>query len=71
MSDQSAGEGWWLASDGQWYPPVVADADATVVEPSSVEPSSAKPDPTVAPAAGWWLASDGNWYAPAGELTGG
>lgn len=21
MSDRSQGEGWWLASDGRWYPP--------------------------------------------------
>jgi hypothetical protein len=21
MSDRSRGEGWWLASDGKWYPP--------------------------------------------------
>jgi hypothetical protein len=21
MSDTSQGEGWWLASDGRWYPP--------------------------------------------------
>lgn len=21
MSDQSRGQGWWLASDGKWYPP--------------------------------------------------
>ncbi len=21
MSDTSQGEGWWLASDGKWYPP--------------------------------------------------
>lgn len=21
MSDKSQGEGWWLASDGRWYPP--------------------------------------------------
>ena len=21
MSDTSHGEGWWLASDGKWYPP--------------------------------------------------
>ena len=29
MADQSGGEGWWLASDGKWYPPqssAVADA---------------------------------------------
>ena len=21
VSDQSGGPGWWLASDGKWYPP--------------------------------------------------
>jgi hypothetical protein len=21
MSDRSQGEGWWVASDGKWYPP--------------------------------------------------
>ena len=21
MSDRPQGEGWWLASDGKWYPP--------------------------------------------------
>ena len=24
MSDVSQGEGWWLASDGKWYPPASA-----------------------------------------------
>jgi hypothetical protein len=32
MSDQSQGDGWWLASDGKWYPPE----------------SAAPPPPTVA-----------------------
>lgn len=26
MSDSSQGEGWWLASDGKWYPPTSAPA---------------------------------------------
>lgn len=26
MSDTSQGEGWWLASDGKWYPPQAAHA---------------------------------------------
>ncbi len=33
MSDTSQGEGWWLASDGKWYPP---------------QPASAMPPPPVA-----------------------
>lgn len=24
MSDQSQGPGWWIASDGKWYPPEAA-----------------------------------------------
>lgn len=28
MSDQSQGRGWWLASDGKWYPPESAAAPA-------------------------------------------
>lgn len=26
MSDTSMGPGWWLASDGRWYPPAQASA---------------------------------------------
>lgn len=37
MSDQSQGEGWWMASDGKWYPP---DQRASVAAP---------PHPTAAP----------------------
>ena len=28
MSDSSQGEGWWLASDGKWYPPANGAAPA-------------------------------------------
>jgi len=38
MSDASQGPGWWLASDGKWYPP----------EPVAPPPPSAAPPPPVA-----------------------
>jgi len=38
MSDTSQGEGWWLASDGKWYPPTAS-------------PAPAPPSPTYAPGA--------------------
>jgi hypothetical protein len=28
MSDMSGGPGWWMASDGKWYPPTAAPAPA-------------------------------------------
>lgn len=40
MSDQSQGEGWWLASDGKWYPP------------QSTPTTTAPPQPTVPTAGG-------------------
>jgi len=66
--------GWWLASDGNWYPP---EPDAAPV-PSAPSPApgdspwvsneqaqwTPDPSPATAPAPGWWLASDGNWYPP-------
>lgn len=36
MSDASQGPGWWLASDGKWYPP----------EKAAPTPASAPPPPT-------------------------
>lgn len=33
MSDQSQGPGWWLASDGRWYPPQPMAADAPPAPP--------------------------------------
>jgi hypothetical protein len=59
------GPGWWVASDGKWYPPRETDdspapgwwlaADGKWYPPREAE------DP---PAPGWWLASDGKWYPP-------
>ena len=45
--------GWWLASDGNWYPPETA--------PDAAQPL---PAPQPSPGPGWWLASDMNWYPP-------
>ena len=70
MSDVSQGPGWWIASDGKWYPPEQAPGYA----PPTPAPAYA---PTPAPAAaptpagadtplgpGWWQATDGRWYPP-------
>ena len=38
MSEQSQGPGWWLASDGRWYPPAAAEPAATAVRP--VDPTA-------------------------------
>ena len=54
MSDGPQGPGWWLASDGKWYPPQPAPADQPTV-PDEPAPT----DPTIA------LADDG--AAAAGE----
>lgn len=35
MSDVSQGEGWWVASDGKWYPPEAAPAPAPAPLPQS------------------------------------
>lgn len=34
MSDVSQGPGWWLASDGRWYPPELAPADPSGTTPA-------------------------------------
>lgn len=49
------GPGWWLASDGNWYPPTGAPMAAPPPPPPAVPG---------APGPGWWLASDGQWYPP-------
>ena len=36
MSDKSEGPGWWIASDGKWYPP---ELHPTVRVDSTTEPS--------------------------------
>ena len=57
MSDSAQGPGWWLASDGKWYPP---RSDASLPAPAPPPPTSS--DIQIGP--GWWLASDGKWYPP-------
>lgn len=37
MSDASQGEGWWIASDGKWYPPE-SHPDAQAPAPPAYEP---------------------------------
>src|SRR3546814_4443455 len=33
MSEQSQGPGWWVASDGKWYPPEQAPGPAPIPPP--------------------------------------
>ena len=42
MSDQSGGPGWWLASDGKWYPP--AAQAPTVAPPPAPLPYGTEPN---------------------------
>lgn len=55
MSDVSQGPGWWLASDGKWYPPHTAP-QATVASDHETaagwEPASLPADPAVTPTGG-------------------
>lgn len=75
MSDFNEGSGWWLACDGEWYPPQsLADwrrEHATVLDarqgmgsvprpvPSTTELEM--PAPFLSGAPGWWEHSDGIW----------
>ncbi len=43
MSDQSQGEGWWIASDGKWYPPESAPGYQAPVTPPADLPNVAPP----------------------------
>jgi hypothetical protein len=38
VSDTSQGEGWWIASDGKWYPPSAAPAASEVAPPPVASP---------------------------------
>jgi hypothetical protein len=55
VSDTSQGPGWWIASDGKWYPPDPATSGAATADPA---PAAAAPPPAPPPAA-----------APAGGAT--
>ena len=40
MSDTSQGPGWWLASDGKWYPPQSATPPAASTPPPTAPPTA-------------------------------
>jgi hypothetical protein len=48
VSVVSDGPGWWIASDGLWYPP---DTRPDAQNAAALD-------------SGWWIASDGLWYPP-------
>ena len=59
MSEASQGPGWWVASDGQWYPPEMHPDFRAQVPP----PPPPQPPPVVAsPGPGSSQATDGQWY---------
>jgi hypothetical protein len=69
MSETSKGPGWWVASDGKWYPPEQAHPDQAQSQAPSPAPVAAPvaPSPVGAEAPqgpGWWQATDGRWYPP-------
>ena len=49
MSDTSQGPGWWLASDGKWYPPQTA-APSPIPPPPQTGSPLPTPSPSSAPA---------------------
>lgn len=51
MSDTSQGPGWWVASDGKWYPPQQATG--------TQEPAA--PEPAGDPSTPWWKAPVPLW----------
>ena len=52
MSDTSQGPGWWLASDGRWYPPEAwTGPPAQTVQAPSQLPAPYQPGPYPYPAA--------------------
>lgn len=67
--ETSPGDGWWLASDGVWYPPSPADqSESSVIW---YRTNGWHRDcygrwhaPGRPPGQGWWLASDEVWYPP-------
>ncbi len=53
MSDTSQGEGWWLASDGKWYPPTSTPAPATPPPPTYGQAPGYAPAPGYPTAPGY------------------
>jgi len=46
VSDQQQGPGWWLASDGKWYPPQGPATPPALYQPQAPQPAYGQP-PTV------------------------
>ena len=71
MSDVSQGEGWWLASDGKWYPPE-SNPQPVVPPPSPDQPPAGDPgEPAGNLEFGGWpaLPSDPEPMAPVADPT--
>ena len=72
MSDTSQGQGWWLASDGKWYPPELwtgpPAAGPSVPAPDS-SPDSASGPPAY-PGQGQGYGAAGSPYATSGAHSG-
>jgi hypothetical protein len=58
MSDKSEGPGWWVASDGKWYPP---ELHPSVTDESGATASSTKVDEGPPPRR-WQGQSDGSTH---------
>jgi hypothetical protein len=63
MSDVSQGPGWWLASDGKWYPPHTAPQQPAPVDPAAHTGAGA---PLTADQVQQWAAAPGA-TDPAGQ----
>lgn len=55
MSDQPQGEGWWLASDGKYYPPESAPAGQPVATTSTETTPPAPPRASKPVYRRWWF----------------
>ena len=55
MSGAGAANGWWQASDGNWYPPQASEGWWQASDGQWYPPHASE---------GWWQASDGQWYPP-------
>jgi len=65
MSDTSQGSGWWLASDGKWYPPGPDKSGTTMTRTQVPGAAPYLGVGTSGPQGpGWWQATDGQWYPP-------
>jgi Domain of unknown function (DUF4190) len=49
MSDTSQGPGWWLASDGKWYPPELWTGPPAAGSPQTAQPGAVRPNEVAGP----------------------